>query len=218
MFRRRTTNIILSTVILLILLLSSCSKTKNSGKIATTEIQRDAITYWYIYSYETNEKTDSLKTLASGFEQSLKLYTKESDTICKNVNNIVFFCVFNLYDSKFAIIMDTNTCIYRLENNSYYKILNISCPVGWNDVTMIKSDFNADNFTDIILKVPTGGWNGDEYLFLFYCPEKKTFLYDPFTRLYDVSIDAKNNTVTSYQHRCAPVTYKIEKYSFQQLK
>jgi len=110
--------------LILIIILSTYFLYSCNFKIKDNQLENKSnLTYMYIYNNE-NDSSKSLPTDSlclyndSTYEQSLNLY-KNTDSICKSIDGILFFSVFKLNNEKFAIIVDSaSTKVFKFSSAS----------------------------------------------------------------------------------------------------
>lgn len=182
----------------------------------------DNLTYYYIYDCDTTtiskQACDSICMYSdSSYEKSLKLY-KNYNSFCKGIPGFFYINVFKHYDEKYAILIDSTTKIYKLNNNEFKKLYTIPVEVATSSLIKTdKIDFNSDGYKDVVIQIPTGGTAGDEFICLFYNPIEKTLIYDSNSELRNIEFDIQNKKLKS-NYRWSSAVFNIEQYSFSLLE
>ena len=184
-------------------------------KVTETEPKEERLIYWYIYSKDSKEPSDSLGWYETNIEKSLALYN-DVEQLSKTVHNIgLHLSIFKLENEKFAIVANsTEGNIYKFIDGKYQKIYSTEALAGFMDILVRKMDINKDGYKDALVEVETGGSYGKGYLFLFYNAEEKSIEYDDTTELRNVELDVdKQKVLCSY--KIISRLYKIEKFDFR---
>lgn len=166
------------------------------------------IEYPYIYDNEWTTPVDSIKLYAGvPFEKSLELY-KDSDTLTKAVDFLIYLKLFKIRDQKFAILADsaTTSCYKFMPSGQIKKEFSIAVELGTKAITEIK-DLNGDGYNDAVYTMHSGGFYGEDNCFFFYDPKKKTLVYNENPDLRNVEING--DTVSSY------TKFHSEKYAIR---
>jgi hypothetical protein len=155
------------------------------------------IEYPYIYNDDWTKPIDSIKLYAGvPFEKSLELY-KDSDTLTKSVDFLIYLKLFKIKGQKFAVLADSayTSCYKFMPSGQIKKEFTIAVELGTKAITKIR-DLNGDGYNDVVYTMRSGGFYGDDNCLFFFDPKKKTLIYNEKPDLRNIEISG--DTVSSY--------------------
>ena len=119
--------------------------------------------------------------------------------------------VFSLNGVRYLLELDTAASLFRLNEGEMgpEKLLSTPKPLGvGKPAILLNRDINKDGKEDLIVKMPTGGTAGDQYILAFYQEDSKSFVHNDTLELMNLSFDPAQNTIES-AYRWSSIKFKV---------